>query len=100
GVVHRRHLRAEERCGIFEERAENLPRDVARQQLGKDLVLVGLVFVHRAVLIAVRAGEYRWNDLMRGRQLRHYRLESREEEGADVERALLIEPQNPVGDAL
>src|SRR5580698_3352099 len=32
GIVHRRHLRAVERRGIFQERAEHLGRDEARHQ--------------------------------------------------------------------
>ena len=87
GVVHRGHLRAVERGGVLEQRAEDLHRDVARQQLGEDLVLVGLVFVGRAAgVVAAFALEHRRDDLLRGRDLRDHRLEAREEQRADVER--------------
>src|SRR5918999_240120 len=45
GVVHGAHLRAVERGAVFEQRAENLHREVARQELVEDFLLVGLVFV-------------------------------------------------------
>ena len=47
-IVHGAHLRAVERRGVLEQRLEDLDRDVARQQLGEDLLLVRLVFVDRA----------------------------------------------------
>src|SRR5215475_14310715 len=47
GVVHRRHLRAVERSVVLEQRAEDLHREIARQQAGEDLVLFRLVFVGR-----------------------------------------------------
>src|SRR6202051_2352663 len=45
GVVHRAHLRAVERSVVFQERAEDLHREIARQQPGQDLVFLRLVFV-------------------------------------------------------
>src|SRR5665647_3041710 len=44
-VVHRAHLRAVERGIVFQKRAEDLHREIARQQAGQDLVLFRLVFV-------------------------------------------------------
>src|SRR5262245_27888133 len=44
-VVHRRHLSAIERCVVLEQRAEDLYADVARQQVGEDVLLVRLVVV-------------------------------------------------------
>src|SRR3954452_10274913 len=44
-VVHRAHLSTIERRVVFEQRAEHLHGDVARQQAGEDLVLLGLVLV-------------------------------------------------------
>ncbi len=44
GIVHRGHPAALLRRGIFQQRAENLNGDVARQQGGQDLVLVRLIF--------------------------------------------------------
>src|SRR5262249_26055367 len=81
-----------------EQRAEDLHRDVAREELGEDLVLVGLVLVDRAGIVAGLVREYRGNDLLRGRNLRDDGLEAREEQGADVERALLVEPHDLVAD--
>ena len=43
GIVHRGHLAALLRRRILAHRAEQLDRDVARQQVGEDLFLVGLV---------------------------------------------------------
>src|SRR5262249_6009508 len=99
GVVHRGHLRAVERGGILEQRAENLHRNVARQKLEEDFVLIGLVFVDHAVAIAGAPLEHRGDDLLRRRGLRDDRLEARKEQGADVERTLLIEAQDLVADA-
>src|SRR5664280_1255908 len=45
GVVHRAHLRAVERSIVFQERAEDLHREIARQEPGQDLILLRLVFV-------------------------------------------------------
>src|SRR3954447_7969059 len=44
-VIHRAHLRTVERGVVFQQRAENLHREIARQQAAQDLVLFGLVFV-------------------------------------------------------
>ena len=43
-IVHRGHPAALLGRGIFQQRAEDLDRDVARQQLGEDFLLVGLIF--------------------------------------------------------
>ena len=43
-IVHRGHLRAVEAGLVLEQRAIDLDRDVARQQVGEDLLLVGLIF--------------------------------------------------------
>src|SRR5262245_59437795 len=99
-VVHRGHLRAVERGGVLEQRAEDLHRDVARQELGEDLVLLGLVLVDRAGIVAGLVREHRRNDLLRGRDLRDDGLEAREEQGADVERTLLVESHDLVADPL
>ena len=44
--------------------------------------------------------EHRRDDLLRGLNLRDHRFEAGEDQGADVERALGIEPQDAVGDLL
>src|SRR5262249_48412648 len=94
GVVHRSHLRAIERGGILQQRAENLYGDVARQELDENFILIGLVFVDDAVIVAAIALEHGWNDLLRRRDLRNDGPESREEQGADVECTLFVEPHN------
>src|SRR6478752_2004064 len=43
GVVHRAHLRAIERSVVFQQRAEDLDREVTRQQAGEKLVLLRLI---------------------------------------------------------
>src|SRR5262245_56909744 len=100
GAVHRGHARALLGRGIFQERAEHLHGDVARQQLGQDVELVRRVFIGRlrTILLFVRKG--RRNDLLRRRNLRHHRLELREEQYADVERAVLEQVDDPVGEFL
>src|SRR3954453_13094211 len=45
GVVHRAHLRAVERGVVLQQRAEDLHRDIARQQAGQEFVLLRLIFV-------------------------------------------------------
>ena len=48
GIVHRRHLRTVEGCHVLHQGAENLHRDVARQEFLEDVLLLRLVFVDRA----------------------------------------------------
>ena len=43
-IVHRGHLRAVEAGLVLEQRAIDLHRDVARQEVGEDLLLVRLIF--------------------------------------------------------
>jgi hypothetical protein len=101
GIVHRAHLRAVERGVVLEQRPENLHRNVARQDVGEDLLLVGLVVVDHAARIIGGSGlEHRRNDLLRGLNLRYHRLEAGEEQRADIERALGVEPQDAVRDLL
>src|SRR5712672_3450518 len=47
GVVHRAHLRAVERGVVFQERAEDLHRKIARQKARQNLVFLRLIFVRR-----------------------------------------------------
>src|ERR1700742_4674088 len=42
GVVHRAHLRAVERSVVFQQRAEDLHREIARQQIAQNLVFFRL----------------------------------------------------------
>src|SRR6478752_8489357 len=46
-VVHRAHLSAIERGVVFQQRAEDLNRDIARQQAGEKFVFLRLIFVGR-----------------------------------------------------
>src|SRR6266536_3360702 len=46
-VVHRAHLGAVERRVVLEQRAEDLHREIGRQQLGENLVFLRLVLVER-----------------------------------------------------
>src|SRR5215475_13376434 len=65
GVVHRRHLRAVERSVVLEQGAEDLHREIARQQARHDLVLLRLVFVSGGGLGSVLFHDQR-NDLLGG----------------------------------
>src|SRR5262249_26936435 len=84
---------------ILQQRTENLYGDVARQELNEDFVLIGFVFVDDAVIVACVALEHGRNDLLRRRDLRNNRLETRKEQGADIECTLLVEPHNFFADA-
>src|SRR5262245_60208592 len=98
GVVHRSHLRAVERGCILQKRAKDLHRDIARQKVDQDFLLIRLVFVDHAVVVASFALEHGRDDLLSRRGLRDNGLETRKEQGADVERTLFIKPQDFVAD--
>src|SRR5713101_2913608 len=101
GIVHRRHARALLGGRVLQQRPEHLHGDVERQELGQDVFLVGFVFVDRAAGVAsLLRGKYRRDDLLRGRNLGDDRLEPREEQGADVERALGEQPGQLFADGL
>src|SRR5580698_9625864 len=101
GVVHRRHLRAVERRRILDERAENLHREIARQKLLEDILLVGLELIDRAAKSCVGIDlEHRRNDLLRGRDLRDHRSEARVQQRADVEFELVEQRDDLLGDHL
>src|SRR4051794_21098182 len=99
GVVHRRHLRAVERGVVLEQRAEDLDREIARQQARQDLVLLGLVFIGRRGLGSGLVHHQR-NDLLGGRDLCDHRLELRVEQRADVELARFETRQDLLGDGV
>src|SRR6266850_7509833 len=90
GVIHGAHLRAIERCSVLQKRAEDLHRDVARQELRENLFFVRLILVDSRGSLAGCRFEHRWNDLLGGRDLGDHRLEAGEEQRADIERALRI----------
>src|SRR4051794_14144806 len=72
GVVHRAHLRAVERGVVFQQRAKDLHREIARQQPHQDLVLFRLVFVGRRWAgIGGRRFHHQRDDLLGGRDLRN-----------------------------
>src|SRR6266404_9962976 len=88
GVIHRAHLRAVERGVVFQKRAEDLDREIARQQAGQNLIFFRLVFVScRRAGIGVGGFRHQRNDLLRGRHLRDQGFEARIEQRADVELA-------------
>src|SRR6202030_3226477 len=75
GVVHRAHLRAVERGVVFQQRAEDLHREVARQQPAQNFVFFRLVFVRcRRAGIGGGGLHDQRNDLLRRRDLRDHRL--------------------------
>src|SRR5580692_1534113 len=101
GIVHRAHLRAVERGVVFQQCAEDLDRQVARQQAGQNLVFFRLIFVRgRRAGIRGLGFHHQRNDLLRGRNLRDHRLEARIEQRADVELAGLETRDHLVGDIL
>src|SRR5450756_426410 len=99
GVVHRAHLRAVERGVVFQQRAEDLHREIARQQTGQDFVFLRLVFVRcgRAGIGGLGFHDQR-NDLLRGRDLRDHGFEARIEQRADVELAGIETRDHLLGD--
>src|SRR6476659_6589914 len=75
-VVHGRHLRTVERGGVLQERAQDLPGDVARQELAEDVLGFRLELVGGAAEGVRGLGvEHRRNDLLRRRNLCDYRAE-------------------------
>src|SRR5687768_8120586 len=101
GVVHRAHLRAVERSVVFQERAKNLYREIARQQTAENLVLFRLIFVGRR-RTGIGGGRFhdKRNDLLCGRDLRDHRLEARIEQRADIEFAGIETRDDLLGDVL
>src|ERR1700733_3185875 len=94
GIVHCAHLCAVERGVVFQQRAEDLDRQIAREQAGQNLVFFRLIFVGRCRTgIRGLCFHHQRNDLLRGRNLRDHRLEARIEQRADVELAGL-EPRD------
>ena len=72
GVVHRGHARALLAGRVLEQRGEDLHRDVARQQLGQDRLLVGLELVDRRAprsIAAASAAAADRDQLLHGRDL-------------------------------
>src|SRR6185369_6502857 len=87
-IVHRGHTAALLGCRIFKHRPEQLDGDIARQQIGENLFLVGLIF--RCSLSSLSSdisiGCERNGDDLDFRRLLHQRgAEAGEEEVRDVE---------------
>src|SRR6266581_1093924 len=101
GVVHRAHLRAVERGVVFQQRTENLHREIARQQARQDFVFFRLIFVRRRRTgIRGRRFHHQRDDLLRGRDLGDDGFETRVEQRADVELAGLEARDDLPGDIL
>src|SRR5262249_33478706 len=83
GAVHRCHLGPEEARGVFKQRAEDLDREVTRQQVGQDLGFVGLELIDRAAHRTGRSGvprrRRRRDELLHGHDLGHRRFEAIED---------------------
>src|SRR5580692_4478429 len=101
GIVHRAHLRAVERGIVFQQSAEDLDRQIARQQAGQNLVFFRLIFVRRRRTGLGGPGlHHQRNDLLRGGKLRDHRSEARIEQRADIEFPGLEAGDDLVGDVL
>src|SRR5579863_699624 len=101
GVVHRAHLRAVERSVVFQKRAEDLNREVARQEPRQNLVFFRLILVsNRRSGVGGGLLHHQRNDLLRGRDLRDDRPETRIEQRADVEFAVIEARDHFLSDVL
>src|SRR5260221_12539398 len=89
GVVHRAHARALFGGGVFQQRAEDLGRDIAGQKFRENVFFLGLIFVNRATAAFLVVGKNRRNDLLRGRNLRNHGLVFGRDPSADIALALL-----------
>src|SRR5579863_3627032 len=100
-VVHRAHLRAVERSVVFQKRAEDLNREVARQEPRQNLVFFRLILVsNRRSGVGGGLLHHQRNDLLRGRDLRDDRPETRIEQRADVEFAVIEARDHFLSDVL
>src|SRR5579884_1171269 len=85
GIIHCRHLRAVERRGILQKRAEYLHGQIARQQIVKNVLSLGFEFIHGAVKRFGGLGvKDRRDDLLLRRNLSDNRAEPRIKQGADI----------------
>src|SRR5487761_48436 len=103
-VVHRRHARALLRCSVFQERGEDLDREVAWQQLGKNFAFLGLKLVDRALeirlVLLLRLRNSEGDELLLDDDLADRRLEAIEHHGAGVELTGLETFDQTAGDVL
>src|SRR5918996_3712463 len=104
-AVHRGHAGALLAGRVLDERTVDLDREVARQQLLEDAGLARLELVDRldalvrSLAVLDLARRYR-DQLPEGQLLRDCRLEAVEDDRADIEGAVLIEPLQALGDGL
>ena len=102
--VHGAHLRAVEGGDVLQQPAENLRRDVERDEIAQDLLLARLVFVdgRGAGARALRLGgrNLRRDELQRDRLLLDHRLELREVERRHVEPARLVKGEQLLRDVV
>src|SRR5262245_42912729 len=97
-AVHRGHARAFLGRGVLEQRAIDLDREVARQQVGEDLVLRRLELVDGAAFELAAGADREGDELLLGDDLAHRRLEAVVEERRRVERTALEHQDDPRGD--
>src|SRR5205823_5501996 len=75
--------------------------DIARQEIGQDLALIGLGIIDRTFELWRLAGaRHRWDELHRGRRLRDHRFEPGKENRANVKLALVEQCEDLGGDHL
>src|SRR5690242_6960363 len=95
--IHRAHARALFGGGIFQQGAENLYRDIARQQIGKNFRLIRLVIIHCAPgrrFSSHRGFDRCGNQPLRGWLLRHHGPEPRIHDRRHIEFAAVIHAEN------
>src|SRR5690606_38670164 len=99
-VVHRGHARALLARRVLDQRPIDLYREVARQQLREDRLLVRLELVDRGDLagLALDCRRLDRDQLLEGQYLGDRRAEAVEHDGADVELAGLVHALEPLCD--
>src|SRR6185312_1351029 len=86
------------RRGVFKKRAKYLHRKIARKKICENFLFFRFILVGCSRTCVGRLFEHRRNDLLRGRNLGDHRSEAREEQGADVEGALVEKRNYFLGD--
>src|SRR6266550_241844 len=99
--IHRTHSRALFRSRVFQKRAEDLHRDVARQQSGENFGFIGLILVDGSCRLLCRAGcrfDRRGNQPLCDRFLRNHGFEFGVADRRRIERAFLIKLEHAPAD--
>src|SRR6266446_11390 len=99
--IHGTHSRALFRGCVFQERAEDLHRDVARQQIGEDFGFIGFIFVNGSGYMLCRAGRRfngSGNQPLRDRLLRNHGFEFGVADRRRVERAFRVKLEHAPAD--